>query len=66
MAIGESSVWVMNQTGGSVSRIDPWINEVIATIPVDDQPIDSGDIAVGEGSVWLRGSQELVAQIDPG
>ena len=62
--IGEGGVWVMNQLDGSVSRIDPDANEVVATIAVEGR-INGGDLTVGAGSVWLRGSYELVAQIDP-
>ena len=63
--VGEGGVWVMNQTDGSVSHVDPTSNEVVATIPVDAEAIFGGDVAVGEGFVWLRASSELVAQIDP-
>lgn len=59
-------MWVMNQADGSVSRIDNRIvDEVVATIPVDARGIFGGDLTVGEGFVWLRASDELVAQIDP-
>ncbi len=63
--VGEGGVWVMNQDDGSVSHIDPQTNTA-STIIVDSGTIQGGDIAVGAGSVWLRGSAELVAQIDPG
>ena len=63
--VGEGGVWVMNQLDGSVSHIDPTTDSVVATIPVDAETIFGGDITVGAGSVWLRGSAEMVAQIDP-
>ena len=62
--VGEGGVWVMNQLDGSVSHIDPDANEVVATIAVEGR-INGGDLTVGDGSVWLRGGYELVAQIDP-
>jgi virginiamycin B lyase len=64
LAVGEGGVWVMNQLDGSVSHVDPTSNEVVATIPVD-AAIEGGDLTVGAGFVWLRGSSEVVAQIEP-
>lgn len=64
LAAGEGAVWVMNQADGTVSRISPLANEVRATIRVG-APIRGGDIAVGGGSVWVRGGPELLARIDP-
>jgi streptogramin lyase len=63
--VGSGGVWVMNQLEGSVSHVDPRSDTVVATIPVDELGIQGGDLTVGEGSVWLRASEELVAQIDP-
>ncbi len=65
LAVGEGGVWVMNQSDGSVSHVDPTSNRVTATIAVDGEAIFGGDVTVGAGFVWLRGSRELVAQIDP-
>ena len=64
LALGEGAVWVMNQRDGSVSRIDPATATVVATIDVG-RDIRGGDIAVGGGSVWVRGGPELLARIDP-
>ena len=65
LAVGEGGIWVMNQGDGSVSHVDPTSNRVLATIAVDGEAIFGGDVTVGAGFVWLRGSRELVAQIDP-
>lgn len=64
LALGEGAVWVMNQRDGSVSRVDPTSATVTATIDVGRE-IRGGDIAVGGGSVWVRGGPELLARIDP-
>jgi YVTN family beta-propeller protein len=64
LAVGEGGVWVMNQTDGTISRVDPTTDTVIATIDSGAQ-IFGGDIAVGGGSVWVRGGPELLARIDP-
>jgi virginiamycin B lyase len=63
LAIGEDAVWVMNQTDGSVSRVDAG-GSVVATLKVSDTPIRGGDIAVGGGIAWVRTEQDLVVGID--
>jgi virginiamycin B lyase len=63
--VGLGGVWVMNQVDGSVSHIDPKTNQVVETIQVDEGGIGGGDLTIGEGSVWVRASLELVAVIDP-
>jgi hypothetical protein len=63
IAAGEGGVWVLvpgNDTdggyGGTVERIDPSTNEVVASIPVE-----TGDaVAVGAGSVWVTGVTNTV------
>jgi YVTN family beta-propeller protein len=62
--VGAGGVWVMNQDDGSVSHIDPETDIVAATIAVDAS-IDGGDLTVGDGKVWVRATDELVAEIDP-
>jgi hypothetical protein len=53
LAVGEGRVWVASGGGaGSVLRIDPQRNEVVATIPVEG---DVADLAVGGGAVWAAG-----------
>ena len=60
-AVGAGAVWVQNNVDATVSRVDPTTDEVVATIVVDDFPIDGGDLAVGGGFVW--GLRELVAGV---
>jgi virginiamycin B lyase len=64
LAVGEGAVWVLNQTDGTVSRIDPLTNEVVATIEVA-VPGPGGDIAAGEGAIWVRATKVLLSVIDP-
>jgi YVTN family beta-propeller protein len=64
LAVGEGAVWVLNQTDGSVSRIDPETNKVVATIEAGVAGF-GGDIAAGEGAVWVRGDRVLLVVIDP-
>ncbi|MGA9160098.1 MAG: hypothetical protein WB297_04435 [Actinomycetota bacterium] len=63
--VGLGGVWVMNQSDGSVSHIDPATNQVVDTVAVDEGGISGGDLTIGEVSVWVRASDELVAVIDP-
>src|SRR5229473_5491491 len=64
LAIGEGAVWTLNQGDGTVSRIDPKTNKVVATIEVG-VPGEGGDIAVGEGSVWVTSFEFPLSRIDP-
>jgi virginiamycin B lyase len=64
IAAGAGAVWTLNQGDGSVSRIDPKTNKVTATIEVG-VPGGGGDIAVGEGSVWVTAFEYPLSRIDP-
>lgn len=64
LATGLGSVWTLNQGDGSVSRIDPATNKVVATIEVG-VPGPGGDIAVGEGAVWVTAIGKPLSKIDP-
>jgi len=64
IAAGEGAVWALNQGDGSVSRIDPGTNKVTATIEVG-VPGEGGDIAAGEGSVWVTSFGYPISRIDP-
>jgi YVTN family beta-propeller protein len=61
---GAGAVWTLNQDEGNVSRIDPKTNKVVATIDVG-VPGPGGDIAVGEGSVWVTAFEFPLSRIDP-
>jgi YVTN family beta-propeller protein len=64
IASGEGAVWTLNQGDGTVSRIDPKTNTVAATIDVG-VPGTGGDIAAGEGSVWVTSFGYPLSRIDP-
>jgi YVTN family beta-propeller protein len=65
-AVGHGAVWVVNQEGGTVSRIDPASNRVVATVPVGDV---ADDVVVGRDAVWVggwsRARGDAVTRIDP-
>jgi virginiamycin B lyase len=65
LTVGDDAVWVMNQDDGTVTRIDPETDAVAATVRVSDGRIPGGDIAAGDGAVWVRTESELATAIDP-
>jgi virginiamycin B lyase len=62
--IGADSVWVLSQSDGSVSRIDPRTNQVAATIAAK-VPGTGGDIAYGEGYIWVAAAGIPMSRINP-
>jgi virginiamycin B lyase len=64
LAAGLGGIWTLNQGDGSVSRVDPATNKVAATIEVG-VPGGGGDIAVGEGAVWVTANGKPLSKIDP-
>jgi dipeptidyl aminopeptidase/acylaminoacyl peptidase len=70
VAVGEGAVWatVDNANGAPddhvLVRIDPETNEIVDSLPLTE----AGDLAVGEGSVWVLSrlaSEGAVLRIDP-
>ena len=64
MAAGEGFVWTLNQGDGTVTKIDPRSMRVVATIETGI-PGPGGDIATGEGALWLTQKTVPVTRIDP-
>jgi virginiamycin B lyase len=63
LAAGLDGVWTLNQGDGSVTRVNPETNRVSATIEVG-VPGPGGDIAVGEGAVWVTAIGKPLSKID--
>lgn len=63
MAVGEGYVWTLNQARGTVTKIDPVAMKAIATIEVG-VPGGGGDIAAGEGAVWVTAREIPLTRID--
>ena len=53
LAYGDGSVWAVDRTGGTVSRIDPATHAVVQTIPVGTDP---AAVTVKGGDVWVANS----------
>jgi YVTN family beta-propeller protein len=68
IGIGFDSVWVSNVWDGTVSRIDPSTDHVVATIEVGGRSESylAGGIAPAAGSMWVAvPTQREVVRIDP-
>jgi virginiamycin B lyase len=69
IAAGEAAIWVASVHEGTVTRIDPVTNEIVATISVSEHKEGPWDVAAGEGGVWaITGTQahpSQVVRIDP-
>src|SRR3954468_16643297 len=62
LADADGSVWVANFLSGTVQRIDPATNRVVATVRIGGQPYG---LAVAPGAVWVgNNAREDVARID--
>jgi virginiamycin B lyase len=61
---GDGSIWTLNQGDGSVSRIDVRTRKPITDIQLGI-PGPGGEIAYGEGYVWVTIMQVPLTQIDP-
>ncbi len=63
IAYGDGSVWAVNGTGGTVSRIDPATHAVVQQIPVGVNP---AAVTVAGGDVWVTNSGDgTVSRINP-
>jgi YVTN family beta-propeller protein len=64
LTVGGGFVWTLNQKEGNVSKVDVKTNKVVATIDVG-VPGPGGEIAFGEGSVWVTTFEFPISRIDP-
>jgi YVTN family beta-propeller protein len=64
MAAGEGFVWTLNQGTGTVTKIDPLTMRVVANIDVG-LPGTGGDIAAGEGALWVTQKTVPLTRVDP-
>jgi virginiamycin B lyase len=64
LAAADGAVWTLNRADGSVTRVDTESNKVVATIAIGDK-VANGDIAAGEGSVWISAPAAPLVRIDP-
>ena len=64
MDIGGGAIWTLNQGDGTVSRIDVRTKKLVTNIDAG-VPGGGGEIAYGEGSVWVTVFEFPLTQIDP-
>jgi virginiamycin B lyase len=63
LAVGAGSVWMMADAKGTLIRIDPATNKVVAEIYVAP---GSFTVAFGEGAVWITSTEKnLVTRVNP-
>ncbi len=63
IAADDTAVWVHNGDAGTLLRIDPKTNAIVATIPVG---LGQGGVAIGQGAVWVAGpASAILSRIDP-
>ena len=64
LAASDGAVWTLNQGDGSVSRVDTATNKVVVTVNIGAE-VAAGEIAAGEGSVWVSAPGVPLVRIDP-
>ncbi len=62
--VGGGSIWTLNQGDGTVSRVDVKSRKLVTNIEVG-VPGGGGEIAYGEGFVWVTVFDIPLSQIDP-
>jgi YVTN family beta-propeller protein len=71
VVVGEGAVWVPNAGSGTISRIDPQTNKIVATIPIGNADPDNdifvpSRMTIGDGFIWAaKNDADAVVQIDP-
>jgi virginiamycin B lyase len=61
--VGQGAAWTLDQVAGTVTRIDAETGKTVRIAA--GVPGEGGDLTVGGGSVWARGSDRLLTRIDP-
>jgi virginiamycin B lyase len=64
LAAADGAVWTLNRGDGSVTRVDTATNKAVVTISIGKE-VAAGEIAAGEGSVWISASGAPLVRIDP-
>ncbi len=64
LTAGGGSIWTLNQGDGTVSRVDVKTKKLVTNIQVDI-PGTGGEIAFGEGYLWVTVFEIPISQIDP-
>ncbi|MFA5909233.1 MAG: hypothetical protein WC815_10685 [Vicinamibacterales bacterium] len=62
--VGGGAVWTLNQGDGTVSRVDVKSRKLVTNVDIGG-PGGGGEIAYGEGAVWVTLFELPLTQIDP-
>lgn len=63
ITVGGEAVWVINHDDGTLTRIDPKTNQVIANVLLPEEP---HRVAYGEGLIWIGNwHHRSVSRVDP-
>jgi len=66
LAFDGSSIWVADQGGGALLRLDPKANRMAARIPMGAPEAGPWGVTAGGGAVWASFEEATVLRIDPG
>lgn len=64
LAATDGAVWILNRGDGSVTRVDTATNKAVTTINIG-KDVAAGEIAAGEGAVWISAPGVPLVRIDP-
>lgn len=64
ITFGEGSAWILCKTEGKVAKVDPKSNKVASTIDLNI-PSAAGNIAFGDGSIWVTAPGFPLTRINP-
>src|SRR5438128_7772844 len=64
LAAADGAVWTLNHGDGSVTRVDTATNKAVVTIKIGME-VAAGEIAAGDGSVWVSAPGVPLVRIDP-
>jgi streptogramin lyase len=63
LTAADDAVWTLNRGDGSVTRVDTKSNKVVTTISIGKE-VATGEIAAGDGSVWISAPGLPLMRID--
>ena len=59
--VGDSAIWVLSRTQGTITRIDPSTKESTGVVQVGPTPVG---LAVGNGAIWVGDEDGVIRRVD--